>query len=81
MTEPRTAEPVDPDRLLQAFLILADGAVPDDSNEPVRMTEGDAGRLLAGSPMSAGHRQRWLLTYSGAPARWRISFRCRATGN
>jgi hypothetical protein len=46
MTETRTAEPVDPERLLQAFLILADRSVPDDSNEPVRMTEADAERLL-----------------------------------
>jgi hypothetical protein len=46
MTEPRAAEPVDPDCLLQAFLIIADGSVPDDSNEPMRMTQADAGRLL-----------------------------------
>jgi hypothetical protein len=46
MTEPRPAEPVNPDCLLQAFFIILKGSRPDESDAAVRLTEADAGRLL-----------------------------------
>src|SRR5262249_55319773 len=45
-SEPRAADPVDPDYLLQAFLILSERPEPANTGDPVMMTEADAERLL-----------------------------------